>query len=598
MDHLRTKDEFDPSKAIDLGPDYKAVLFADVVEFTRLMELDSVDTYRRFRQLKVSVIDPLIVSCRGETVKNTGDGFVCVFDVASDALRCAQQLHRRVKDAQPADLVDEAIVWRVGLHWGRLIHDQNDVFGHVVNVASRLQELAPPGSTVVSQDFLEASDANLNFEKTDLGPVQLKNLSAPIPAALLGGLDSLNHLTSVEMSEQDMVPSIALLPFDNLSASPETENLAVGFVDDIITSLSNLKEIFTVSNGSTTGLAQTKSDMNEIVEKLGVQYLFSGRIHSYHPNWRLSVELTDALSGEVVWADQYKILIDEIFDLQDEITLNIVRQISSHVQTRQVRKALRKAPQSLTAYDYFLRALNLIYQLNPENFELAKTLLNNAIREDPTWGAPFALLAHWHMFRAAEGWSNDPEQDVAQVLRDATLAIERDETNALAHALLGQALGLFEHDLEAAKAYVDRARYISPNSAWAWTFSSGPYGFGGETETAIKFAERGLRLSPIDQHAFFMQGLLAQNHYLHGNHAESTAWARRSLAANPRFGNAARILIASLSAQGMDDAASRIVSHHNTIAPKFRLSQYKTRCPFIKEHAEIYIDSLTRAGVQ
>ncbi len=598
MDHLRTTSGSDPSKAIDLGPDYQAVLFADVVEFSRLMEIDSVDTYRRFRQLKVTVIDPLVVSCRGETVKNTGDGFVCVFDVASDALRCAQELHKRVKDAQPLGQTDHAIVWRVGLHWGRLIQDQNDIFGHVVNVASRLQELAPPGSTVVSRDFLDASDSKQNLEKTDLGPVRLKNLSEPIPAALLGGLDSLPQVPSAEIPEHATVPSIALLPFENLSASPETENIAMGFVDDIITSLSNLREVFTVSNGSTTGLAQTKSDMNEIVEKLGVQYLFSGRIHSYHPNWRLSVELTDTLSGEVVWADQYKISIDEIFDLQDEITLKIVRQISSHVQTRQVRKALRKPPQSLTAYDYFLRALSLIYQLKPVNFEQAETLLNNAIREDPTWGAPFALLAHWHMFRAAEGWSSDPEQDVALVLRNARLAIERDETNALAHALLGQAMGLFEHDLDAAKAYVDRARHISPNSAWAWTFSSGPYGFAGETETAIKFAERGLRLSPIDQHAFFMQGLLAQNHYLHGNYAESTAWARRSLAANPRFGNAARVLIASLVAQGQHDAASGIVSHHNVIAPKFRLVQYKNRCPFTKEHAEIYIDSLARAGVQ
>jgi adenylate cyclase len=598
MDHARSQSETDPLPDINFGPQFRAVLFTDVVGFSRLMEVDSVDTYRRFRSLRVNVIDPLIVSFRGSIVKHTGDGFICVFDVPTDALRCANLLHSRIRDAQLDQSNVNAIVFRMGLHWGRIIHDLDDIFGHVVNVAARLQEIAPPGGIVMSHEFLQVIETSANFTTTDLGNVQLKNMAEPIAASLVGNLDELNHVEPSDVAVPTAIPSIALLPFEDLTQTPETESLAKGFVDDIITSLSNLREILTVSNGSTVGIDCSHWTPSEIVEKLGVQYLFSGRIRSHRTSLRLSVELTDATSGEVVWAEKYEIFVAEIFDLQDDITLNIVQQISSHVQIEQVKKAMRKAPQSLTAYDYFLRARNLLYQLKPDNFELARTLLNNAIREDPSYAAPFALLSHWHMFRVAEGWSNDPEQDAAAVLRDAISAIERDQSNALAHALLGQAQGLFEHNVDAAKASVDRARMISPNGAWAWTLSSGPYGFSGDTETAIFQAERGLRLSPIDQHAFFMEGLLAQNHYLHGNYAEGAVWARRSLAKNPRYGTSARILIASLSALGKHDEASKIVQHHNTVAQSFRLLEYIERCPFTPEHAQIYVDRLRHAGVK
>jgi len=581
----------------DFGPEFRAILFADVVGYSKLMEADSVATYKRFRSIRVKVIDPLIVSKRGRVVKNTGDGFICTFEVPADAVSCANELHLSVQDAQK-DLDNELkLLFRVGLHWGQLIRDKDDVFGHVVNVASRLQDKAPPGGTVISRDILRASNLSPNMKTTDLGRLRLKNLADPVESVLVGELSNLKSGASPETDWHKTLPSIALLPFEVLSPTPGIEVIGKGFVDDIITSLSNLREILTVANGSTIGLTKTASTMPDIIERLGVQYLFSGRIRNHGKNWRLSVELIEAYSGELVWAERYDFFADEVFDLQDEITLRIVRQLAAHLQTKQVQKALRKPPQSLTAYDYFLRALDLIYRLTPENFELSKTLLNNAIREDSSYASPFALSALWHLFRLAEGWSDDPKTDADAVLADAKRAIERDEANALAHAILGQAQGIVEHDLNAAKASVDLARSISPNSAWAWTFSSGPYGFSGDTKTAIAHAERGLRLSPLDRHVFFMQGLLAQNHYLHGNHAEAITWARRSLAAKPRFGNAARVPIASLSALGQRDEASKIALHHNRMAPGFHLSAYAKRCPFTPEDAKIYVDRLNRAGV-
>ena len=583
---------------LDFGPEFRAILFADIVGYSKLMEADSVGTYNKLRSIRVNVIDPLIVSKRGRVVKNTGDGFICTFEVPADAINCANELHLSVQDAQLDVDNERKLMFRVGLHWGQLIRDQDDVFGHVVNVASRLQEKAPPGGTVISRDVLRASNLSPNMETTDLGNLKLKNLAEPVACALVGGLSDLKSGASSETDWHNSLPSIALLPFEVLSTTPGIEVIGKGFVDDIITSLSNLREILTVANGSTIGLTKTASTMPEIIERLGVQYLFSGRIRNHGKNWRLSVELVEAYSGELVWAERYDFFADEVFDLQDEITLKIVRQLAAHVQTQQVQKAMRKPPQSLTAYDYFLRALDLLYRFDPTNFETAKTLLNNAIREDPTYSAPFALTGFWHLFRAAEGWSDDPKNDGSEVLGNAKKAIERDESNAVAHALLGQALGIFDNDTDAALASVDRARIISPNSAWAWALSSGPYGFSGDTQTAIRQAERALRLSPIDQHAFFMQQMLAQNHYLQGNHLEAITWAKRSVAARPRFASAVRILIASHEALGKHDEAQKIVNYHNKITPRFTVSDYVDRCPFTSEDAELYVDRLKRAGVQ
>ncbi len=586
-------------KAIDFSPGFSAVLCADVVGYSRLMEIAGLETHRRFRALHVNVIDPLILSFRGNVVKGTGDGFIAVFDVASDALACAVEMQRQIADVEADIEVKRALQFRMAIHWGQMIRDMNDVFGHTVNVAVRLQEYASAGGIVVSRDFHAAIGPSAGLITTDLGPLQLKNIREPVPAAHVGSVGDLIGAAAAgsDAPAVSAVPSIALLPFENLTEDPATRHMVAGFVDDIITSLSNLKDIFTVARGSTIAVRPGQLEPDEIVAKLGVQYLFTGRVHRRGDRWRLSVELLNAASAEVIWAEHYEIVVHEVFDLQDEITLAIVGQIASRIRVTEVQRAMRKPPQSLTAYDCYLQALNLMYRLRPDEFRLARKFLDQATREDPDYAAPFSLAAHWHMFCAAEGWSDDPDSDIRAAISNANRAIERDDSAALAHALLGHAEAMFNRDIISGIDSVDRARAISPNNSWAWTFSSGPYGFAGDTATAIKYAERALRLSPIDQHAFFKQCLLAQNHYLHGNFVEATAWARRSLSVNPRFGNAARVLIASLVAGDDMENARKAAAHHRDVAPAFRLSEYRRRCPFREDHARLYIERLLNAGV-
>ena len=338
-------------------------------------------------------------------------------------------------------------------------------------------------------------------------------------------------------------------------------------------------------------------DPIEVGEKLGVQYLVSGRVFRSGPRVRLWVELLDVASASVLWAEKYEFGIDELFQLQDEIAIKIVGQIATHVRQTEIERALRKPPQNLNAYDYLLRGLDLLYTLDFADFSRARTLLEKAREEDPGYAAAFAFSAHWHMFNIAEGWSSDVDADAQEVIRLSNCAIERDRSNGLAFALQGHARAMLFRDYDAAIDCVDRATTISPSNSWAWTFSSGPYGFIGRTKAAIARAERAIRLSPADPYAFFKLVLLGQNHYLDGAYEDAIRWSQKSLNLNPRFGNAARVLAASLVAVGRVEAAQRIADHHRQILPGFRVSDYARRCPFEEPAASLYVDRLKGAGI-
>ena len=588
------------ASALEFERRSRAVLAADVAGYTRLMEAAELDTHRRFRLLRVGVIDPAIIAHRGEIVKNTGDGYIAVFETPGDAIRCALELQREVREREVPISPERRIEFRMGIHWDPVIFDLNDVYGHGVNTAVRLQQVAPVGGIVVSSALRDALGEAPDLDVNDLGELRLKNFSRPVRAFLLlaAGVDRGATLDIFgKSSGRCILPSIALLPFSSLTADPDDAYFAEGFIDDIITSLSNLPDLFVVSRGSTMAFRGRTIDPLEVGEKLGVQYFLSGRVRRSGQRIRLWVELVDVATESMLWVEKYDFKMHEIFDLQDEIAVKIVGQVATRVRQTEIRRALRKPPESLTAYDHFLRALDLLYRLDFASFSSARTLLEKAREEDPSYAAPFAFSAHWHMFNIAEGWSSDVGADADEVIRLSNCAIERDPSNGFAFAIQGLGRAMFFRDYDAGIDFVDRATTISPSSSWAWTFSSGPYGFVGKTKAAIARAERAIRLSPIDQHAFFKLILLGQNHYLDGGFDDAIRWSRKSLNLNPRFGNAARVLAASLVAVGRVEEAQRVADHHRQILPGFRVSDYARRCPFVEPAASLYVARLQEAGI-
>ncbi|MGY4294706.1 tetratricopeptide (TPR) repeat protein [Bradyrhizobium sp. i1.4.4] len=310
-----------------------------------------------------------------------------------------------------------------------------------------------------------------------------------------------------------------------------------------------------------------------------------------------SVELVDVATGSVVWAEKYDTDLADVFEVQDEIAIGVVEKIAAYVRRAEIKRALRKPPKSLNAYDYLLRALELLYKFDFASFSRAKGLLEKASEEDPEYAAPYAFAAKWHNFKIAEGWSSDFDADSADVIRLSNCAIERDPQNALALAIQGHGKSMFFRDYDSGLDLCERALAISPSNSWAWVFGSGTPGFIGDASTGIARAERAIRLSPLGQQAFFNFCLLGQNHYLNGTFDDAIRWSKKSLTLSPRFGNAARVLAASLVAVGRLEEARQVSQHHKNILPGFRVSDYARRCPFKEPQGSLYVERLGAAGL-
>lgn len=592
-----TQTEVATGVTVDFDRRSRGVLVADIVGYTRLMENAELETHKRCRAMRVGLIDPAIISHRGELVKNTGDGFVAVFESPLDALRCALDLQKEVTHAEALQTPDRRITFRMGLNWGPVILDLNDIYGHGVNIAQRLQSAAPAGGIVVSAALLSVGRPNLDLKLDDLGELHLKNLSRAVHAfsVILPGVDR-TAATGRGLGSAKL-PAIAVLPFANLSSDPGASHFSAGFVEDIIASLTNIRELFVVSRGSTLMFRERDVDALEVSEKLGVRYLLRGSVRLSDQRLRVSTELIDAADGLVMWAEKYDATLQQVFDLQDDITISIVGEIARHVRRAEVTRALRKAPQNLNAYEHLLRALDLLYKFDFASFIQARTHLEKAREADDSYAAAYAYAANWHIFNIAEGWSSDTEADATEIIRLSTAAIERDPTNALALSLQGHGRSMFFREYDAALDLFDRALAIAPNHSPAWVFSSGTYGFIGDARSGITRAERAIQLSPLDQQSFFNLCLLGQNHYLNGTFDEAIRWSQKAVNINPRFGNAARVLAASLVAAGRMEEARLVALQHGMNVPRFRVSEYARRCPFKQPQASIYVERLKTAGV-
>lgn len=578
---------------------FRAVLVADVVGYTRLMEADEIETHRRYRTLRVDVGDPTIISFRGEIVKNTGDGFVVVFESPTDALRCAVRLQQEIAAQEAEQPPERRIAFRIGIHWEPVFFDLNDVYGGGVNIAVRLQAAAPAGGIVVSSALLAEAGDIAEFRLDDLGDVRLKNLARPVHAfsVRLPGIDHAAAANGLARSVNSARrPAIAVLPFTNLS--PGTDSyFAEGLVEDIIVTLANIPELLVVARGSTLMFHRRAADPSHASEVLGARYVLNGAVRRSNDRIRLSVELLDVATASVMWAERYDSEIEAVFDIQDEIATKIVSKIATFVRRSEIKRAFRQTPHSLNAYDYLLQALDLLYRLDFGSFAQARTLLEKAIDEDENYAAPYAFLAHWHLFNIQEGWSTAADAEVGEVVRLSNMAIARDPSNALALALLGHAKSMLFRDYDAALELFDRALAVAPNNAWVWMFSCATYGFIGDAKTGIARAERAIRLSPIDQQAFVNYSRLGQNHYLNGSFEDAIRWSRKALGLNPRFGNAMRIAAASLVALGRGHEAALMAAHHKKILPLFLVSDYAPRCPFVEPHGSRYIERLKAAGI-
>ena len=392
-------------------------------------------------------------------------------------------------------------------------------------------------------------------------------------------------------------PSIAVLPFRIEGDDASKAYIGEGIVEDIVGALAALRELMVISRSSTLRY-RGAVDVRAVGGDLGVSYALSGSVRHAGARMRVSVELAETTGGAVVWASHFDGTTEDLFALQDQIATRVVATIAPQVREAELRRALRKRPESLEAYDCALRALAQIYQLNQEDFAEARVWLDKAIALDPAYAMPYALLAIWHTIRVGQGWSTDIVADNAAVLRLSTAAIARDSFDAMALALCGHAKSILRYEFDEAIVLFDRALEASPSNAFAWGRSSATYSYIGDPAEAIRRAEQSLRLSPLDPHIFLPHTALGLAHYVAGRYDEAARWGHKAREENPQYTANLRLLAASLAAAGNLSEARGVGQALLLADPSFRVgrwvSGYAIRDP---ERRERLAEHLRRAGL-
>jgi adenylate cyclase len=583
----------------DLQRQPAAVLVADVVGYTRLIEAAEEETHRQLMRLRGEVIDPGIAAGHGRVVKNTGDGFIAIFDTADMAASCAVELQLALARATVAQPPSLRITFRMGINFADIIAENDDVYGEGVNVAARLQAFAEPGDVIVSQVVAEKLRPEARAGAIDLGELPLRNMQKPVRVYALrpDPAAAAPQRLGEAAADEEARPSIALLPFRTHSGDGESGNVALGVVDAIAHGLSGLKDLFVISRGSTLSFAGGPAEPVAVGRKLGVRYILSGGVLRAGNRLRINTELTDAHGDSVVYSEIHDGLLDDLFNLQDRIALRLVKIIAPNVRERELRRALRKHPSSMTAYDLLLQALDLLYRMDTDSFRKARGLLQQAIAHDPGYAPPYTYAALWHIFRVGEIGSPDPVADGVAAADRALAAIERDGNDALALAIYGHVQSYLLRDTSTAVRFLDRAIDAGPSVAMAWTMSSATHGFMGNGPLAVAHAERGQRLAPADPYTFWHEGILAQAHYVNGDYGQAVTWARSAVAQNRSIRFTLRTLTASLMAQGRRPEAEAAARHLLTVQPDFRLGVYAPLCPFVEPVLRDWIGRLREAGL-
>ena len=575
-----------------------AILFADVADYTRLTEIAEIDTHVRLRGLRVGIIDPCIISYRGQIVSNAGDGFLATFDSTVDALRCAMDFQRDVAAKEASEPPDRKIRLRAGLNVGAVFTDEDSVYGTNVNIAARLQQCSPPGGMVISEAVRAIVSPRMKIQIDDLGQLELKNLSQRIRAysLRLAGIEN-TAASNLEVIRRAKLPSIAVLPFRATDDSSEYAYFGEGMVDDIIFNLASVRGLLVISRTSALAYRSGPIDVEKIGRDLGVRYLLTGSIRRSENRLRITAELSNVETTSLVWADRYDGDLADLFDLQDRIATRIVWSVAPHLREAELRSARRKRPENMNAYDLLMQAIDLLYHMNPPDFARAGELLREAIAADDSYATGYAYAALWQVHNINQGWSNDIGTDSMDAARLAAAAVDRDPADGFALAIYGHTKAVLFRDYRAAMELFNRALEVAPGNAMAWTLSSGVYSYVGQAKSAIERAEVGMRLSPVDTQSFFYLIFLTLAHYVGENYEEAIIWGRKSTRLSDRLCSNLRFLIASLVAVDKLDEARHFANILLEISPRFRLSAYSKWCPLQSDLRRALINRLHRAGL-
>jgi TolB-like protein len=577
-----------------------AILAADIAGYSALMGADEAETVRDLKEHQ-AVILPMIKEYGGRIIDTAGDGILAEFSSVVNAAECAVAIQRTM--AQRNAEVEEArrMLFRIGINQGDVVFDDSRVYGDGVNVAARLENLAEPGGICISRKVYEDINGKMQLAFVDLGEQQLKNIAQPVRVYRVLG----EHIAAVRATARPALalpdkPSIAVLPFTNMSGDPEQEYFADGMVEEIITGLSRFRWLFVIARNSSSTYKGRAADVKQVGRELGVRYLLEGSVRKSSNRVRIAGQLIDASSGTHLWADRFEGAMEDVFELQDQVSASVVGAIAPRLERAEIERARRKPTESLDAYDLFLRGLANVYKWTREGNDEALCLFYQAVERDPDFSAAYAAAADCFSRRKSFGWVIDREQEVVEARRLAGRAVQLCKDDAIVLCQAGFVLAYVARELDDGEAFIDRALLINPNLALGWVASGWIKVWLGEPDRAVEHFAHAMRLSPIDPNLFLMQQGMTHAHFFAGRHDEALSWAKRALRDQPNSLTALRMAAASCALAGRDEEAERLMVRSLEIDPALRVSGLSVNVMGPHRRPEYwtkYVDALRKAGL-
>jgi adenylate cyclase len=578
-----------------------AVLAADVAGYSRLMGRDEERTLAELKTFRKTLVDPGISTHRGRIVKTTGDGMLAEFASAVDAARCAVQIQQEMAQQNTAVPPELRIEFRIGIHVGDIIIDDNDIFGDGVNIAARLEGLAEPGGVCVSDDAHRQIRGKINVAFDDIGEQTLRNIAEPMRAwhmRFAGEAAAAIRPSAIQVQDLALPdkPSIVVLPFDNMSAESGQDYLADGIVEAITAALSCIRSFFVIARSSAFTYKGRATNARDVGKELGVAYLLAGSVQKAGNRLRIIVQLIETEGGAHVWSARFDGAIDDFFDLEDRITEQVAGALQPSIRIAEIERSRRKRPQDLGSYDYTMRAMPHVWALEKEESAKALELLEKALAIDPEYPLALSLAGWCHAQRSVYNWADDIAASQAMARSLAEQAAEMSGDDPVILAVLG-AVHTFVHNHGTARVLLERAVALDPNAAWAWSRLGWIENYADQPQKAIVNFERALRLSPIDPMNFNNYVGMGSAHEVAQEYDKAAAFYRRALEERPNAVWIYRNLASSLSGAGRIEEAKQAFAEMLRSYPDLTVSKYKRAMVFSPAVLNLMGENLRKLGL-
>jgi adenylate cyclase len=571
-----------------------AILAADVVGYSRLIGADEAGTLSKLSALHREIIHPLVAENSGRVFKTIGDGLLAEFPSTVQALRCAIVVQERVRSGE--------LQLRIGVHQGDVVVEGNDLLGDGVNVAARLEGLAEPGGICISGRVREDAVGKLSLEVEDLGEPDLKNITQRHRVFRLR-LDGTPERQPLPLPDK---PSIAVRPFANISGDPEQEYFADGMVEEIITGLSRVRSFFVIARNSSFAYKGKSPDVRRVGRELGVRYVLEGSVRKAGNRVRITGQLVDAATGAHLWADRFDGTLEDVFEMQDRITANVVSAIEPNIRFAEIERAERKTPQSLQVYDLVLRALPLHSSYSREGHERALALLRQATDIDPKHALAAIWMALCHFMPWQQGWI-EARRPLDEIVRSTNVALEYGSEDPDVLARAAYMVSLPGGDMHGGLALIEKALALNPNSGHTLTIAGQMYAYACDTDRAMDYLERAARLNPLGWQPVNFAAALG--HFVAGRYEEAADHSGRA-SSGSGYLNPSNIVVlvrlraASLGLLGRVQEGRQAVERLLTISPRMTIALTRTYYDIDLNHlfktpgvVEAMCEGLRRAGL-